>query len=220
MLSSVQRPASGPRAPLTSGQRWFGIALVLIVSLGWLFPFVLSQVLSMHGMEADHAWRVAFRVSGVIACVIVLVLAYGRANDTEANREIRRARTSEKALRKQSFKCVAPQVPGKFVVFPVRVVRRGVDASTIVSVEADEVRVELDTRKRDADGAIDSEGSLRRLLEARLAPALANASIVTFQGRDSGPTGLSAGLAIDGPPDFDLGRKVACALMDAAGGVK
>ena len=127
MLSSVQRPAAGPRAPLTSGQRWFGIALVLIVSLGWLFPFVLSQVLSMHGMKADHAWRVAFRVSGVIACVIVLVLAYGRANDTEANREIRRARTSERALKKQSFKCVAPQVPGKFVVFPVRVVRRGVD---------------------------------------------------------------------------------------------
>lgn len=220
MLPAVKRAPRGPRAPLTRAQRWLGIVTVLALSLGWLFPFALSQVLGMHGMAPAAAWRAAYRVSACLGVGVLLALACGRANDTAANREVRRLRTSERALRKQTFKCVAPQVPGEFVVFPVRVVRRGVAASRVASVEADEVRVELDTKARDASGKIDSEGSLRRLLEAVLVPRFAGSEVVTFQGADSGPTGLAAGLGIPkaGGPDFDLSRKVGCALMDAAGG--
>ena len=76
---------------------------------------------------------------------------------------------------------------------------------------------ELDTEHRDAAGRLDTEASLRSLLEAALQPRFPQgaAEVVTFYGE--GPTGLAGGLALRrGAPDFALGRKVGCYLMDAA----
>ena len=155
----------------------------------------------------------------VLKVPVAVAWLYAYANDTEESRRRRDAAFSRRALKSQTFKCVSPQVPGEFVVFPVRVRKRGVAASRVVSLEADELRVELDTRARDAEGKIDSEGSLRALLEAALLPRFeaGAAEIVTFQGADGGPTGLAGGLALN-RADFDLGRKVGCFLMDAAQG--
>ena len=109
-------------------------------------------------------------------------------------------------------------------MFPVRVVRRGVAASRVVALDKDALRVELDTTTRDEEGRPDTEGSLRRLLETALLPRFpaCGAEVVTFAESGAGPTGLAGGLALAGgaPPDFTLGRKVGCYLMDAAGGVE
>ena len=180
---------------------------------------MLSHLKRMHGMELEKAHMWAFAVTAMLFLCFLVALAWAYGNDTELSRMTRAQAFSERALKKQTFKCVAPQVPGEFVVFPVRVYKRGVKASRIVSLEADELRVELDTRQRDAQGKIDSAGSLRRLLEAVLLPRFQDgaAEIVIFQGSDSGPTGLAGGLGVSSA-DFELGRKVGCFLMDAAQG--
>ena len=208
-----------PKAPfhLTPPQRRLAIAGTLIIGLGALFPWALAQAMRAHGVD-DHHYH-ARRTTAVVAVVCGLILLFGYARDRRRDRARTRGAQSQRAIKSQTFQCVAPQTPGEFVVFPVRVARRGVAASRVVSLEADELRVELDTRARDAEGKIDSEGSLRALLEAALLPRFeaGAAEIVTFQGADGGPTGLAGGLALN-RADFDLGRKVGCFLMDAAQG--
>ena len=86
-------------------------------------------------------------------------------------------------------------------------------------MDGEELRVELDAKRRDAAGRLDTEASLRSLLEAALLPRFPTgaAEVVTFYGE--GPTGLAGGLALRrGAPDFALGRKVGCYLMDAVAG--
>ena len=220
MLPATQRPKAPKRSlELSPRTRHVLISVSLLLSFSFLFPFALSQTLQVHGMKEAKAYRFAYGVSGLLFCCFAVAWLYAYASDTEESRRRRDAAFSRRALKSQTFKCVSPQVPGEFVVFPVRVRKRGVAASRVVSLEADELRVELDTRARDAEGKIDSEGSLRALLEAALLPRFeaGAAEIVTFQGADGGPTGLAGGLALN-RADFDLGRKVGCFLLDAAQG--
>lgn len=193
------------------------IGLVLVLSFSALFPFALSQTLQVHGMKARRAYKCAYGVSLLLFCCFAVAMLYAYGNDTEEGRRRRNFAFSQRSLKGQTFKCVAPQVPGEFVVFPVRVRKRGVAASRVVSLDGDVLMVELDTRVRDAEGKIDSTGSLEALLRAVVLPRFpsGHADVVVFQGSDSGPTGLAGGVAVKAA-DFDLGRKVGCFLMDAA----
>ena len=206
-----------PKAPfhLTPPQRRLAIAGTLIIGLGALFPWALAQAMRAHGVD-DHHYH-ARRTTGVVAVVCGLILLFGYMRDRRRDKRRTTASQSQRAIKSQTFQCVAPQTPGEFVVFPVRVARRGVAASRVVSLDGEELRVELDTKQRDAAGRLDTEASLRSLLEAALLPRFPKgaAEVVTFYGE--GPTGLAGGLALRrGAPDFALGRKVGCYLMDAA----
>ena len=208
-----------PKAPfhLTPPQRRLAIAGTLIIGLGALFPWALAQAMRAHGVD-DHHYH-ARRTTGVVALVCGLILLFGFMRDRRRDKRRTTASQSQRAIRSQTFQCVAPQTPGEFVVFPVRVARRGVAASRVVSLDGEELRVELDTKQRDAAGRLDTEASLRSLLEAALLPRFPKgaAEVVTFYGE--GPTGLAGGLALRrGAPDFALGRKVGCYLMDAVSG--
>ena len=207
-----------PKAPFhfTPVQRRLAIVGTLIIGLGALFPWALAQAMRAHGVD-DHHYH-ARRTTGVVAVVCGLILLFGYARDRRRDGARRQGSQSRRAIKSQTFQCVAPQTPGEFVVFPVRVARRGVAASRVVSLDGEELRVELDTKQRDAAGRLDTEASLRSLLEAALLPRFPKgaAEVVTFYGE--GPTGLAGGLALRrGAPDFALGRKVGCYLMDAAG---
>ena len=198
-----------PKAPfhLTPPQRRLAIAGTLIIGLGALFPWALAQAMRAHGVD-DHHYH-ARRTTGVVAVVCGLILLFGYARDRRRDKRRTTASQSQRAIKSQTFQCVAPQTPGEFVVFPVRVARRGVAASRVVSLDGEELRVELDTKQRDAAGRLDTEASLRSLLEAALLPRFPTgaAEVVTFYGE--GPTGLAGGLALRrGAPDFALGRKV------------
>ena len=208
-----------PKAPfhLTPPQRRLAIAGTLMIGLGALFPWALAQAMRAHGVD-DHHYH-ARRTTGVVAVVCALILLFGYARDRRRDKRRTTASQSRRAIKSQTFQCVAPQTPGEFVVFPVRVARRGVAASRVVSLDGEELRVELDTKQRDAAGRLDTEASLRSLLEAALLPRFPKgaAEVVTFYGE--GPTGLAGGLALRrGAPDFALGRKVGCYLMDAVSG--
>lgn len=208
-----------PKVPLhvTPLQRRLAIAVTLVTSLCATFPWALAQALQAHGVEDAH--RKAKSTVGVLAAGCALLLVFGYARDRSRDKTRTRHAQSQRALDHQTFQCVRPQTPGAFVVFPVRVVRRGVAASRVVALNGDELLVELDTAQRDAAGQVDSEGSLRRLLEAALLPRFPSdtAEVVTFYGE--GPTGLAGGLALRrGGPDFALGPKVGRYLMDAVAG--
>mmetsp|Transcript_2984 Transcript_2984/g.11355 ORF Transcript_2984/g.11355 Transcript_2984/m.11355 type:complete len:302 (-) Transcript_2984:265-1170(-) len=230
----VLRAKGGPRTTTTrqSALAALGVArrngrLVTAVALGAslfvIFPLSLARFLDTfhyYGPGEAHslAWTISTRV-GVLVGVVGLC-AFGR--DCAASRHNARIACSREALKRQSFKCITPQIPGLFVVFPVRVVRRGVAHARVVAVDDDAVRVELDT---DADAGVDSEAALRTFLEEALAPGLvapssssgasssgassstatekndtaasASFEIVTFVGKkDAGPTSLAAGVAM------------------------
>ena len=139
-----------PKAPfhLTPPQRRLAIAGTLIIGLGALFPWALAQAMRAHGVD-DHHYH-ARRTTGVVAVVCGLILLFGYARDRRRDRARTRGAQSQRAIKSQTFQCVAPQTPGEFVVFPVRVARRGVAASRVVSLDGEELRVELDTKRRDA----------------------------------------------------------------------
>ena len=152
-----------------------------------------------------------------MAVVCGLILLFGYARDRRRDKRRTTASQSQRAIKSQTFQCVAPQTPGEFVVFPVRVARRGVAASRVVSLDGEELRVELDTKQRDAAGRLDTEASLRSLLEAALLPRFPTgaAEVVTFYGE--GPTGLAGGLALRRGWTA-LGRKIGATSRTASAG--
>ena len=122
MLPATQRPKA-PKRPLelSPRTRHVLISVSLLLSFSFLFPFALSQTLQVHGMKEAKAYRFAYGVSGLLFCCFAVAWLYAYANDTEESRRRRDAAFSRRALKSQTFKCVSPQVPGEFVVFPVRV---------------------------------------------------------------------------------------------------
>lgn len=185
----------------------------LCVSLYFLLPFSVHAFLESIGLKQSRKATILITlgasmiVCGCLGWAMQRDLARARIEFIEARRKL--------ALRRASFKCVTPQVFGQFVVFPVRVDRRGQKRSRIVALDELFLRVELRTNH---DAGADSASALKELLQAELLPRFNNnADIVTFQGKDAGPTGLAAGLALKGPRrDPSLGVACGRALMDLA----
>lgn len=185
----------------------------LCISLYFLLPFSVHAFLESVGLK--HSRKATILITLGASMVVCGCLGWAMQRDlARARREFIEARRRQ-AIRRASFKCVMPQVFGEFVVFPVRVDRRGQKRSRIVALDDLFLRVELHT---DHDVGTDSATALKELLQAELLPRFDNnADIVTFQGKDAGPTGLAAGLALKGPRrDPSLGVACGRALMDLA----
>ena len=154
----------------------------------------------------SFAFFAAFVASGALAVL----------KDSEDRLSTKDVRARSAALKKQAFKCVVPQIPGRVVVFPVIVDAVGGEAR-VVSVDVDAVHVELDARDRDA---------LARLMSKVLLRCFERGRAKLFVLED-GPTGLAvafdllsahggSGRAAYAVPDFDLAAKVGIALQTAA----
>ena len=204
-----------PKAPFhpTPPQRRLAIAGTLIIGLGALFPWALAQAMRAHGVDDHHYHAEDTRRRRRLRADT----AFGYMRDRRRDKRRHKAAQSQRAIRSQTFQCVAPQTRRVSSSSPYA--WRGAASRRRASCRwtARSCGVELDTKRRDAAGRLDTEASLRSLLEAALLPRFPKgaAEVVTFYGE--GPTGLAGGLALRrGAPDFALGRKVGCYLMDAA----
>ncbi|CAM9223832.1 unnamed protein product [Sphacelaria rigidula] len=129
----------------------------------------------------------------------------------QANRQARKERQHQEAIEQQTYGCIQPQVLNSFVVFPVRVNKRGCEASSWVEIGEQGVVANLCAAVK-VTGAPDTEGPLRRLCEATFKQDLK--IIVYCGGGTAGPTGLAVGVGREGFGPF-LASAVAHSIHDA-----
>lgn len=192
------------------------VVLALAVSLFFLLPLSLHAFLASIGVAQSA--KAAAWVTLVVAAGAAVGLGWALRRDIRRARKAFLAAEDRRAVKRGSFKCVVPEILGQFVVFPVRVERRGQLQSRIVALDDDALRVDLST---DHGRGHDSAVALKALLEAALLPHFHQAEIVAYQGKDAGPTGLAAGLALNtGRKDLNLGLNCGRMLMDLASGCR
>ncbi|CAM9242402.1 unnamed protein product [Scytosiphon promiscuus] len=182
-----------------------GIALIA-VTLFYILP------MSMHlAFGTDIPPYTYFAMSVLIGLPIVGFIAFEMWKTLAENRRIRNERRKKEAIDEQSFGCIQVQVLDSFVVFPVRVNKRGCTSSAWVEMGEDAIVANLCAAVK-LTGAVDTEGPLRRLCEATFGPDLE--VIVYCGGGTSGPTGLAVGV---GRPNFGpyLAGRVANSIKEA-----
>ncbi|CAM9199817.1 unnamed protein product [Ascophyllum nodosum] len=141
------------------------------------------------------------------SCYMGAIMWYAAAE----NRRIRKAKRQMEAIEEQTYGCIQPQVLDSFVVFPVRVNKRGCSASSWVEIGEQAVVVNLCASLK-VTGAVDTEGPLRRLCEATFGEDLG--VIVYCGGGKAGPTGLAVGVGRKGFGRY-LASRVAQGIMEA-----
>jgi len=201
------KPKADPRNRPRSVIVWLALAMSMLLLL-----IMLELAMWMHGVSRAKMW--SRRVAGgtaIFVCILLLIVLW---NDKVKTRRWLEENIFVDEAKRQSYKCIRPQgPPGQFVVFPVRVLRRGVP-TRFIDITEDALLVELNTNY----GAhVDSEKALRSALEATLLPKIAGIDIIIFQGKDAGPTSLAAGVALRnayGASDPLLATKVAAAILD------
>ncbi|CAN0263147.1 unnamed protein product [Ectocarpus sp. 6 AP-2014] len=182
-----------------------GVALV-----GSTVFYVLPM--SMHvAFGADIPPSTYFGMAVLIGLPIFGFIAFEMWKTLGDNRRVRKERRKLEAIEAQSFGCIRPQVLDSFVVFPVRVSKRGCAGSSWVELGEQAVAVNLCAAAK-ISGAVDTEGPLRRLCEATFGSELD--VIVYCGGGTAGPTGLAVGV---GRQNFGpyLASRVAHSIKEA-----
>lgn len=189
-------------------------AAATLVAIFFLLPFSLSRFLGIF-VDAQDAQRYTSTTKWLVAGVAAVMLGWTLRNDLRRTKRLVEEARRRHQLKRKAFKAIQPQIPGRFCVFPVCVHRRFVPTSKIVALEDTALAVELATDTTVAAVQTATETALKALLDGTLGDP-DKYEVVVFQGRDAGPTGLAAGVALKHGWNPSLPSHVGSILMDAS----
>lgn len=187
-------------------QKLLGSILLIVVTATYILPASLRIVF---GPKLPPYLGTIIAAS--IGIPVVLFAGFEMWKNLQANRQARKVRQQQEAIDQQTYGCIQPQVLNSFVVFPVRVNKRGCVASSWVEIGEQGVVANLCAAVK-VTGVADTEGPLRRLCEATFRQDLE--VIVYCGGGKAGPTGLAVGVGREGFGPF-LASVVGHSIKDA-----
>jgi len=155
-----------------------------------LLPFSLKMV-GVIGEDSNPVtkWRILIMFGGIL---VVIFLVSGRALVKDWKLScIHRAHQQERQLIiDQTYKCIAPQILNRMVVFPLQVRRRDALKARFVRLTDEFVQVELTCLQEDPTADLQQ-------LAAEVFGSNDVESVVWVGGGKAGPTGLAMGIKSD-----------------------